>query len=236
MDEQIFNQDLGRYVTKTEHEQKQKEYSRKALEERDAKKKALEVDEPGVIAPLKVLVLEYLLKNCITGLENRIVVCRNILNLNIDESNKRMMRGVKQARSLFIDIYPILLIKVGDDKELLLDLIGEEGIAMAEEAGKSAELVKRNNNIARSGSIVVPEKVHLTDEELRAASASNEGPFYPPRALVKGVVWPHGVESGKREKYLNDDDFMTIFGMRKSAFEELPKFKRINLKKDKNFF
>jgi len=39
-----------------------------------------------------------------------------------------------------------------------------------------------------------------------------------------------------KEKLLNDDDFMSVFGVDKDAFYKMPGWKQKNLKKSKGFF
>ncbi|XP_065196532.1 gelsolin, cytoplasmic-like [Sycon ciliatum] len=47
---------------------------------------------------------------------------------------------------------------------------------------------------------------------------------------------PEGVDVLFKEKYLNDDEFQTVFGMSAADFEKLPKWKKDNLKKSKKLF
>merc|ERR1719313_1866621 len=47
---------------------------------------------------------------------------------------------------------------------------------------------------------------------------------------------PKDVDPAKREQYLSDDDFQTIFGMDRAAFGALPKWKQNNAKKAKDLF
>lgn len=51
-----------------------------------------------------------------------------------------------------------------------------------------------------------------------------------------GIWKPKGVDSANRECYLSDNDFQTVFGMGKSSFEVLPKWKRDKLKKEHGLF
>lgn len=59
---------------------------------------------------------------------------------------------------------------------------------------------------------------------------------FPYEALKAGVAWPPIVDPTKREEFLSDDDFCTIFKMTRADFKALPKFKRDNLKKDMKLF
>eukprot|EP00930_Biecheleria_cincta_P063173 TRINITY_DN48676_c0_g1_i1.p1 TRINITY_DN48676_c0_g1~~TRINITY_DN48676_c0_g1_i1.p1 ORF type:complete len:497 (-),score=136.82 TRINITY_DN48676_c0_g1_i1:128-1618(-) len=50
-------------------------------------------------------------------------------------------------------------------------------------------------------------------------------------------IWKSkGVNAGERETYLSDDVFVNLFGMEKSAFAKLPKWKRDNKKKEHGLF
>jgi hypothetical protein len=55
--------------------------------------------------------------------------------------------------------------------------------------------------------------------------------------LRNADVWKvKGVDAGSREKYLSDEAFDAVFGMSKSAFEALPKWKRDGKKKEHGLF
>merc|ERR1712098_170071 len=47
------------------------------------------------------------------------------------------------------------------------------------------------------------------------------------------TAYPKCLPRGKKELYLVDDEFEEIFGMTKTEFKELPKWKRSNLRRDK---
>jgi hypothetical protein len=47
---------------------------------------------------------------------------------------------------------------------------------------------------------------------------------------------PPGVDPKMKEQYLSSLDFMEVFGMPKSKFNELPAWKKSNLKKSKGLF
>ena len=47
---------------------------------------------------------------------------------------------------------------------------------------------------------------------------------------------PDGVDTQCLEKYLNDEDFEQVFGMQRSDFENLLKWKQIQLRKSKQLF
>jgi len=53
--------------------------------------------------------------------------------------------------------------------------------------------------------------------------------------VLKGA-FPPGVNPEKKEAYLNDEIFQSIFGMTPAAFNELKKWKQNDLKKAKGLF
>lgn len=235
----VYSPSLGRYISREDQ----------AIEERnraceEAEKKMQEKEkvnaENAAIPSLKVLILEELLKNT-KGYENRIVLFAAMCNLHIDDKDRRLVAVTNRCQALFNEIYPALEAKMG--KDALAEIIGTERIALAEEQLVRHKVAKRNSAIATSGCIVMPTKVQLTEEELAVAAVACGGDgagagavYYPIRALVRGVEWPEGVESSKRETYLSDEDFYTVFGMEKAAFQALDKYKRVGLKKAKDFF
>eukprot|EP00794_Sanderia_malayensis_P005929 gene5929-6615_t len=53
---------------------------------------------------------------------------------------------------------------------------------------------------------------------------------------LKGTDLPEGVDPTRAEQYLHDDDFSNLFSLTKEEFNKLPRWKQIQLKKDKGFF
>ncbi|XP_067871824.1 villin-1 [Heterodontus francisci] len=77
------------------------------------------------------------------------------------------------------------------------------------------------------------------------ASGPSSGPstingkqYYPREMLMKKALdeLPRGVDPGKKEQYLSDEDFLDIFGMTRAEFSEAPGWQQIILKKQKNLF
>ena len=60
------------------------------------------------------------------------------------------------------------------------------------------------------------------------------GVVYSLEELTSGV--PPGVAPHEKEKYLSDDEFCSAFGMKRSDFDALPKWKRQNAKKKVGLF
>jgi hypothetical protein len=79
--------------------------------------------------------------------------------------------------------------------------------------------------------------LHGTVVENKAVDAKirSDG-SYPLEALLQGSTWPPGIDATKREQYLSDSDFQSVFRMSKEDFNKKDKFVRLRLKKEHNLF
>jgi len=68
----------------------------------------------------------------------------------------------------------------------------------------------------------------------QAASVYSNDRKHPIADLQKGV--PEGVDPSRKEDYLSDADFETVFKMKRDAFAKMPAWKKDNLKKSTNMF
>jgi Villin headpiece domain len=59
---------------------------------------------------------------------------------------------------------------------------------------------------------------------------------YPHSRLRADAHWPADVNVAQREQHLTDEDFQVVFGMQKSAYEKLPSWKRLRLRKETGLF
>ncbi|XP_067824462.1 advillin [Heptranchias perlo] len=61
---------------------------------------------------------------------------------------------------------------------------------------------------------------------------------YPPHLLMNKTVeeLPPGLDPGKKEQYLSDEDFADIFGMTRQEFYNTPGWRQVILKKQNNLF
>ena len=59
---------------------------------------------------------------------------------------------------------------------------------------------------------------------------------YPLECLVQESAWPSGIDVTKREQYLSESDFVTVFKMTKEEFARNDKFVRLRLKKEAKLF
>lgn len=78
---------------------------------------------------------------------------------------------------------------------------------------------------------------------LEKKGTNQNGPSYAdpaekkfPYEDIKGNKRPQEVDPARRELYLSDAEFQTVFGMDLNAFSALPKWKQQNLKKSKELF
>ncbi|XP_041638672.1 advillin [Cheilinus undulatus] len=96
--------------------------------------------------------------------------------------------------------------------------------------GKSYEELKKE-----LGDIASP--VQVSTEQSSAQSEKNYQSF-PPDTLINKQAneLPDGVEPTQKEKYLCDSDFCSVFGITKDEFVSLPRWKQLNMKKEKGMF
>ena len=74
--------------------------------------------------------------------------------------------------------------------------------------------------------------VCVAGEEVPVGAAA--GVVYSLEELTSGA--PPGVAPHEKEKYLSDDEFCSAFGMKRSDFDALPKWKKQNAKKKAGLF
>lgn len=74
----------------------------------------------------------------------------------------------------------------------------------------------------------------VTANVREAAKVYSSDKKYSVAELQKGV--PEGVEATRKEEWLSDADFESLFKMKRDAFNKMPAWKRDNLKKSLNMF
>jgi hypothetical protein len=115
----------------------------------------------------------------------------------------------------FVDPYEARMEAIRKEKAAKAAAAGEE--APAEEAPKPQDApAAAGAGAAASGDYADPASTKFSYDELLAKPAT--------------------VDPTKREEYLSDADFSTVFGMDRAAFTALPAWKRANAKKDKKLF
>ncbi|XP_020500770.2 advillin [Labrus bergylta] len=95
--------------------------------------------------------------------------------------------------------------------------------------GKSYEELKKE-----LGDVASPLQVsteHCTESEKTLQS-------FPPDTLCNKLAneLPEGVDPTQKEKYLSDSDFNDVFGITKDDFVSMPRWKQVNMKKEKGMF
>ncbi|XP_057702662.1 advillin [Corythoichthys intestinalis] len=96
--------------------------------------------------------------------------------------------------------------------------------------GKSYEQLKKE--LGNGMSPIDVYNVYSSDE--------NDASFkcFPAEFLIRKLVseLPKGVDPTQKERYLTDLDFCNIFGINKDQFANLPRWRQLNLKKEKGLF
>lgn len=124
------------------------------------------------------------------------------------------------------DTYPMLLTKYGYEE--LSKVIEEEDLAILQKQYEDSQYIKRRFD-ALKGTILEPTSTCVSDENMKLGK-------YPLAALRQGVAWPAGVDPTRREEYLIDEEFQSVFKMTLSEFQSLDKFMRVRLKKQHGLF
>lgn len=98
--------------------------------------------------------------------------------------------------------------------------------------GKSYEELKKELGEEAKPTVVTEQETKEVPEEQRTFES------FPPDALVNKQPneLPDGVNPSQKEKHLSEPDFSSIFGISKEDFGHLPKWKQLNLKKEKGLF
>lgn len=105
----------------------------------------------------------------------------------------------------------------------------------ATKAGNPAEdpylkaLAARGVDVSSGTVQVTAENAALLGDKV---DASNSRKYTLEELLAK----PDGIDNSKKEQYLSDEEFKSVMGMDKAAFENLPKWKQQNLKKKVGLF
>lgn len=118
------------------------------------------------------------------------------------------------------DFFPVLL-KRFENPEELQSLFEPKDWESLQNQLKEQEALKQRLAYLK-GTVLEREKPKITELS----------DFYPIEVLRQGVEWPSNVDPANREKFLSDDDFLTVFKMTKEQFQSLAKFERIRRKKE----
>ena len=124
------------------------------------------------------------------------------------------------------DRFDVLLVRYAE--ELVKSILGEEGFARASSRRNARLEAEKKLSAYRRGSALEPKSVE--GETIR------EDGSVPYSQLIAGVAWPSVVAPNRREQYLSEDEFLRVFCMSRSDFNQLDKIKRERLKKSKNLW
>ena len=120
--------------------------------------------------------------------------------------------------------YPMLYEKYGFD-ELKLVFAAEELERF--EAERKQALEVKNRFASLKGTIIEPVQI--------SCEKTDDG-SYPVQVRVQGAAWPADVNPSKREEYLSDQDFVSVFKMTKQELSQKDKFVKLRLKKEHKLF
>ncbi|XP_035307695.1 advillin [Cricetulus griseus] len=102
-------------------------------------------------------------------------------------------------------------------------------------AGKSYEQLKKELGDAAAIMRITADMKNAT---LSLSSNESEPKYYPIEVLLKSQnqELPEDVNPAKKENYLSERDFASVFGMTRGQFTALPGWKQLQLKKEKGLF
>lgn len=143
------------------------------------------------------------------------------------------------ARSKVRSFFPSLLSKFGQD--YLEDILRKEDFDLFIADVHERENIEKRFSYLRGRDVErcsVHEKVVDDDMTPTADSVTGEQAevVYPLNILLQGRAWPTGVDPTRRQDYLSDNDFVSVFKISKSQFSALDKYKRTALKKEVGLF
>ncbi|GAB1295636.1 Advillin [Apodemus speciosus] len=101
--------------------------------------------------------------------------------------------------------------------------------------GKSYEQLKEELGDATA---IVRITTDMKNATLSLNSSESEPKHYPVEVLRKGQnqELPEGVDPAKKENYLTEQDFVSVFGITRGQFAALPGWKQLQLKKERGLF
>ena len=123
-------------------------------------------------------------------------------------------------------------------------IIAEEYLEKVQEAQKSVEAETENtaqstpgkaNPNTQGGDTSSDSQANGATEKQTAPSSPSGGIIFTLEQLQISSC-PEGIDMTRREQYLSDEEFNTVFSMSKDAFNALPKWKRIRAKKEVGLF
>lgn len=184
----------------------------------------------ATIPPLKDLILHSLtrpksladrlaLHSALNIIEGRNLLWGDDVLAKLKEQSKKELRNAFAA---------ILLYYEGEETEIS-QIIGEKEFCRLKACLKDREEGIESFAKFRCGSVLGKESGTLTPEEEKLYLSKQILPY---RILKAGVMWPVGVEPTSREEYLSAEEFASVFGIDKKAYQNLPRWEKQRLKKE----
>ena len=134
----------------------------------------------------------------------------NICSKDIQRLKNHLLKQIEQYYAFFLQKYGMEYIESSTSKDEFLKL-----------NDSYQSRLKIEKNFSNKGVIIDRVKLEIP------SSSDN---FYPLEFLLQGVEWPASVIPNKREEYLSDKDFESLFKISKDKFKLLDKFKQKELK------
>ncbi|EHH20914.1 p92 [Macaca mulatta] len=129
---------------------------------------------------------------------------------------------------------PILIIKQGSEPPIFTGwfLAWDPNIWSA---GKSYEQLKEELGDAAA---IMQITADMKNATLSVNSIDSESKYYPIAVLLKNQnqELPEDVNPAKKENYLSEQDFVSVFGITRGQFAALPGWKQLQMKKEKGLF
>ncbi|XP_009179360.1 advillin isoform X1 [Papio anubis] len=132
---------------------------------------------------------------------------------------------------------PILIIKQGFEPPIFTGwfLAWDPNIWSA---GKSYEQLKEELGDAAAIMQITAVSQDMKNATLSVNSIDSESKYYPIAVLLKNQnqELPEDVNPAKKENYLSEQDFVSVFGITRGQFAALPGWKQLQMKKEKGLF
>jgi hypothetical protein len=142
----------------------------------------------------------------------------------LDSGNPQYEQVRAFAKRALLDRYPMLVERYGiDEMRLIFD---PEDVEVFERERQGRLEVKKVFSSLK-GTVLEPAGAKL---------APRDDGSYPLEVLLQGASWPEGIDCSKREQYLSDSEFESVFKMSKADFAQKDKFVRMRMKKEHRLF
>lgn len=155
----------------------------------------------------------------------------NLLNSGVDQSELIKLRD--QSKMEIRKSFAAILKYYEGEEDVIAQIIGEEEFKALYDDLKEREEAKEAFSKYRRGSVLKKDSSALTQEEEILFETKRILPY---RVLKTGTKWPSDIDTTKREHYLSDEEFSSVFGMDRAAFDKLYSYNKTIIKKEKQMF